>query len=569
MPALRLIFLSFLVGVWAAACGTDGRRPLPTPDLLSSGTGFRQAAVVCAHPLAAKAGRLALLFGGNAVDAAVAVHFALAVVYPNAGNLGGGGFMMYRPAAGQVYCLDFREVAPQAAHRTLFLDNKGRPVPGLSTETALAAGVPGSVAGLAEAHRRFGRLPWYWLLKPAVHLAEKGFPVTARQAEELNENAPLFRERNPKCPPFVAPRPEGWQAGDTLRQPELARALLGLAQEGPSCFYTGWIADSLEAWMRAHGGLITRADLQAYRPVWRRPLHVLLDTLDLWAPPPPSAGGLSVLQMLRLQSLLRWPPQSLHHPEMVWRYCHAAHLAFEDRYLYAADPDHLPVPVELLLDSAYLLRRYRTLELHRFAPWPGRGSAAFHESTTHFSIADAEGGLLALTTTLNDSYGSRLCVCGAGFLLNNEMDDFSVAPGVKNLYGLPGSPRNAVAPGRRMVSSMAPILVERRGRPFLAVGTPGGTTIVSTLYLTLYWTLVLNQPLEAFHSQKRYHYQALPDVLFHEEGAWSDSLAGRLRTMGLVLRSRAPIGRMDGLQRRDGLWYAAPDPRGDDAAEGF
>lgn len=529
--------------------------------------GYR-AAVVCAHPLAAKVGKLALLAGGNAVDAAVAVHFALAVVYPNAGNLGGGGFMLVRMVPDSIYCLDFRETAPRAAHAALFLDERGHPLPGLSTESVLAAGVPGSVAGLAEAHRRFGRLPWQVLLKPAVHLAEKGFPITRRQAEELNENQSWFQKHNPRCNPFKPPRAEGWRAGDTLRQPQLARALRCLAQDGPDCFYHGWIADSLEATMQERGGVITREDMQKYRPVWRTPLKKEVQGFNVWVPPPPSAGGLAVLQMI---SLLEERPEAIlppHHPEFIKLYMKLSQVAFEDRYRWLSDPDFLPVPTEMLLDITYLRQRFTELRLHTFRSLKEE-SAPAGEHTTHFSVVDSEGNVVSLTTTINDSYGSRHVVCGAGFLLNNEMDDFSVAPGVKNLFGLPGSPRNAIAPGKRMVSSMTPIIVEKDGRPVLVAGTPGGTTIPSTVFLSLYWALFLNQPLERFQKLGRYHYQGIPDVLYYESGTFADSILRMLEANGIKLKERSPIGRLDALQWREGRWYAAPDLRGDDAAEGW
>lgn len=554
--------LAVVLGVALSGCGAD------MPETQSYPAGYR-AAVVCAHPLAAKVGKLALLAGGNAVDAAVATHFALAVVYPNAGNLGGGGFMLVKLPGGQPLCLDFRETAPAAAHASMFLDRRGRPVPGLSTESVLAAGVPGSVAGLAEAHRRFGRLPWRLLLMPAVHLAEKGFPLTRNQADELNENQPLFQKHNPRCNPFAPPRSEGWRAGDTLRQPDLARALRCLAEEGPACFYTGWIADSLVATMQERGGLITQKDLRAYRPVWRSPLKANVRGYMLWAPPPPSAGGLGLLQMLQL--LEERPEAGLepHDPDFVTLYMKLTQLAFEDRYLWLSDPAFTSVPTEKLLDKDYLRRRLAEVRLHDFKPLSPVLSVPASEHTTHFSVADAEGGVVSLTTTLNDSYGSRHVVCGAGFLLNNEMDDFSVAPGVKNLFGLPGSPRNAIAPGKRMVSSMTPVIVEEKSRPVLVVGTPGGTTIPSTMALALHWALLLNRPLEHFQTLGRYHYQGVPDVLFHEAGAFSGSVRLVLEAAGVRLKQRSPIGRLDALQRREGRWYAVPDPRGDDTAEGW
>ncbi|MCS6981222.1 MAG: gamma-glutamyltransferase [Flavobacteriales bacterium] len=561
LKSAAILGAGLIVGGWE--CG-GSRSKGPNPSGI-----FREAAVVCAHPLAAAVGKLVLAAGGNAVDAAVAVHFALAVVYPNAGNIGGGGFALVRTGPHQVYCLDFRETAPQAAHENMFLNREGKPIPELSTGTVLAAGVPGSVAGMAELHQRFGCLPWPLLLKPAIQLARRGFPLTDRQAKELNENAPLFQERNPRCCYLSHPKGGAWQAGDTLRQPELARALECIAERGAPCFYSGWIADSLEAFMRSRGGLITKADLAQYRPRWRKPLSLEVGPYRVWAPPLPSAGGLSIFQMIRLANLLGLRSDSLHSPEFLRIYCKLSQLAFEDRYRYAGDPDYVHVLEESILDSAYLLRRYKEVRVGRFLPAEFIKCQETSEHTTHFSVVDGEGWAVSLTTTINDSYGSRILVCGAGFLLNNEMDDFAVAPGAANLFGLPGSPRNRIGPRRRMVSSMSPIIVEKEGQPVLVLGTPGGTTIVSTLVLALYHTLIQGRPLKEFQKVPRFHYQGSPHVLWVEAGGFKPELLRILNQENIPVRERSPIGRLDGLEYRDGYWYGVPDPRGDDAAEGF
>jgi len=453
----------------------------------------------------------------------------------------------------------------------MFQDIKGQVIPEASTSTPLASGVPGSVAGLAELHRKFGYLPFHLLLQPAIIWAERGFPLTSQQADELNENMPYFNQRNPHCNYFKRPDGRPWKERDTLKQPVLAKTLRALKIYGSKCFYSGWLADTIAQFFKSEGGIISEADLHEYKPVWRSAIKIIQDSFIIWLPPPPSAGGIAIAQMFQGLELVGDKAISMHNSAHVIQFQKLAHLAFRDRLKYICDPDFDSVPVKKLISTDYI-RKELTLYQNKTlidSAWGKSADLPFKESTTHFSIIDAEGGALSLTTTINDSYGSKIFVCGAGFLLNNEMDDFSIKQGIPNIFGLPGSKVNAIAPGKRMVSSMTPIIVTKNSKPFLVAGTPGGTTIISTMFHLLYWVLKLKQPIESFNLQKRFHYQAYPDLLFIEEGTFDEKTLEEIKKSGINLRTRGPIGRMDGLQIRDGFIFSAPDPRGNDAARGF
>lgn len=531
---------------------------------------FTKEAVVCAHPLAAEIGAEVLRSGGNAVDAAFAVHMALAVVYPSAGNLGGGGFALYRTAAGEYDFLDFRETAPAAADRTTFLDKSGNPVSGMSTATKAAAGTPGSVAGIFALHHKYGRLSSSYLLDFAIRLAENGFPVTHIQAAELTQYAAEFRERNANT---YFQKNGSWKEGDTLRQSDLARTLRRIQLKGKNGFYRGRTAALIIREMRRGNGLITKKDLASYAPLWRRPICGEYKNHRVVSAPPPSAGGIALLQMLRMAEMADFSRFYLKSPEDIFYATEIERFAYADRAKYAGDPDFVNIPVDSLLDDAYLRRRFASISSMR----PNRSEdilpANFHlpesDHTTHFSIVDAEGNAVALTTTLNDHYGSKISVTGAGFLLNNEMDDFSIKPGVANLYGLTGMDANAVAPGKRMLSSMTPTMVEKDGKLMMVLGTPGGSTIITTVFRLILSVVDFKMTLTEAVAEKRFHHQWVPDLIFHEEGAFSPEMREELMRMGYTLQQRGYIGRADCLSvGADGMLEAAPDPRGDDAAAG-
>ncbi len=531
------------------------------------------AAVVSAHPLATRVGIEVLRKGGNAVDAAIAVQFALAVVYPQAGNIGGGGFMVYyRSSSGEIAALDYREKAPAAAHERMYQDSAGNVLIEKSRFGALACGVPGSVDGMWEAHRRYGRLGWASLVDPAVRLAHEGFLITEREAELLNREQDNFRRNNRRATAFVKPTP--WKAGDRLVQKELAKTLRLIAQRGRAGFYEGPTAARIEAEMKRQGGLITQEDLRRYRSVWRKPLVFHWRGLRIITMPPPSSGGLLLAQMLMMLGNADLKAEGFHSASAVHRMVEVERRAYADRSRHMADPDFWPVPVDSLLSERYLRTRMTDFNPNRATPSqaikPGVFRNGVSEETTHLSIVDAEGNAVAVTTTLNDAYGSRVVVAGAGFILNNEMDDFSAKPGVPNLYGAIGGKANAIAPGKRPLSSMTPTIVLRNGTLSLVVGTPGGTTIPTSVFQVLLNVYEFDLPLrEAIHS-KRFHHQWEPDVLFYEEGAFSEDVLEKLRAMGHNLRQRGAIGRVEAILRQpDGRLRAVADNRGDDAAQGY
>jgi len=563
-PSLLLIILMGTLRCQAQAY-------IPFPYVIEKETVADSAAVVTAHPLATRVGLEILRRGGNAVDAAVAVQFALAVVYPQAGNIGGGGFLIYRDKAGNTAALDYREKAPAAASETMYQDSAGQVIPNKSRFGIFACGVPGSADGMWEAHRKYGRLPWAQLVDPAVILAEKGYQITEREAKQLNDEKINFIRHCKIIPDFV--KMQDWQAGDWLIQKNLANTLRRIAGEGRNGFYTGPIATLIVYEMTRQNGLITLDDLRNYHSVWRTPLEFDWRGLHLISMPPPSSGGLLLQQMLGMldESGLQ-PSDSFHSAAAVHRMVETERRAYADRAVHMGDPDFWKVPVKAIIHPDYLKTRMADFDPAKATPSTGVKAGAVKESeeTTHFSIVDAEGNAVAVTTTLNDSYGSRVVVTGAGFLLNNEMDDFSVKPGAPNLYGAIGGKANAIASGKRPLSSMTPAIITRDGRLSLVVGTPGGTTIPTSVYQVILNVYGFGRSLrEAVHA-KRFHHQWLPDEIQIEEGAFSDDVVRQLEQMGYAIRSRSPIGRVEAiLLEPDGKLRAVADNRGDDAAGGY
>jgi gamma-glutamyltranspeptidase / glutathione hydrolase len=565
-------------GWWLLALGLAACRPHSSADQAYA-PAPRQveamladtAMVVSAHPLASEIGVAVLRAGGNATDATVAVQFALAVLFPEAGNLGGGGFAVLRQANGRPLALDFREEAPGAATATMYQDSSGEVIPDLNWLGHLACGVPGSVAGLQTLHDSLGTVPWSRLIQPSVELAQQGFVVSEKEASHLNEK--LARIRRYSTRPSVFTAPAQWQAGDTLRQPELARSLALIRDQGAKGFYQGWIADSLVAEMQRGGGIITHADLQAYRAKWRAPIQGSYRNYEIISMPPPSSGGIALLQLLRLAD-----QQGLHR--MDWHTTRSVHLMAEverrvyaDRSRHLGDPDFYPVPRDTLLSQAYLQSRLADYD-------PQRATASQQidpldlpvepEQTTHTSIVDAAGNAVSLTTTLNGWYGNCVVVGGAGFFLNNEMNDFSAKPGEPNFFGLIGDEANAIAPGKRMLSSMTPTIVLRDSALWVVVGTPGGATIITSVFQQIVNVAHFGFNMQASVEAPRFHHQWLPDTIKHEPGAFSPALMDSLRAMGHALAPRGPIGRVDAIRvRSDGRLEGGADPRGDDAARGY
>jgi gamma-glutamyltranspeptidase/glutathione hydrolase len=533
---------------------------------------YRNGMVVSARLEASQVGVDILKKGGNAVDAAVAVQFALAVVYPNAGNLGGGGFMVYRSAKGETNSLDFREKAPAAASRNMYLDSLGQPLVDKSLYGTLAAGVPGSVAGMFEAHQKYGKLKWADLIEPAVMLAQDGFKVTAKQAAELNKLRTDFTRLNPLGTALIK---EGeWKAGDQLVQAELAQTLVKIRDQGRDGFYQGTVADAVVAEMQRTGGIISKQDLQNYQAIWRKPIIGQYKGYKVITMPPPSSGGIALIQLLG--SVEGYPLKKWGHnaDSTVQIMVEAERRTYADRATHLGDPDFYKVPQKQLMESSYLKQRMSDFSWDKATLSSAIGAGvmppAEHEETTHFSIVDREGNSVSLTTTLNGSYGSLVVVKGAGFLLNNEMDDFSVKPGAPNMYGLVGGEANAIQPGKRMLSSMTPAILEKDGDLFMVVGTPGGSTIMTSVFQTILNVIDFDMSMQAAVNAKKFHHQWLPDVVQAEEDALDSVTRVKLEAKGYPIKVRGPIGRVDAiLKNKWGYYQGGADPRGDDQAVGW
>lgn len=529
-----------------------------------------RGAVACAHPLASAVGVAILRQGGNAFDAAIATQLALAVVYPNAGNLGGGGFLVAVRGNGEALALDYREQAPAKAHRDMYLDAKGQVIPNLSVNGHLSGGVPGTVAGLFATFK-YARLPFKKLVAPAIELAEKGFALTQREAASLNGIRDDLRRHNTRPTAFLK---EGeWKQGDTLFQPELAQTLRRIRDRGAAGFYEGETAALLVAEMERGNGLITAADLQSYTAKWRTPHRFWYRGHEVVSMPMPSSGGVLLHQMLKMVEAYPLASYGFLSPRAVQLMIEAERRAYADRAEYMGDADFYPVPVNRLTDSAYLLRRmqdFRTGEAgSSVAVKPGLQGRKESPETTHLSIVDAEGNAVAVTTTLNNSFGSKTVVGGAGFLLNDEMDDFSAKPGVPNLYGAVGGEANAIQPGKRMLSSMTPTIVCRNGKPFLVAGTPGGTTIATSVFQTVVDILDFGLSTDAAVNGPKFHHQWLPDEIQVEKTV-PQELRRQLEKMGYRLVEKSSIGRTEVIRiLPDGRREAVADSRGDDSAAGY
>jgi len=538
-------------------------------DIPKEATGD-SAMVVSAHPLATKVGLDILRKGGSAVDAAIAVQFALAVVYPQAGNIGGGGFLLFRGKDGKTDALDYREKAPAAATETMYLDSAGNVLPNKSRLGGLAAGVPGTVDGMWEAHKKYGRLTWGELVTPSIELAEKGFQITEQEAKNLNAEKFAFVRHSGIMPAFV--KMQDWQPGDWLIQKDLSQTLARIAGYGRDGFYGGGTAALIINEMKQQGGLITHEDLRNYRSVWRTPLEFDYKDLHIITMPPPSSGGVILRQLLAMTSDYPLKEYGFHSAAAVHLMAEAERRAYADRAEHLGDPDFWKVPIKKLTDAAYLKSRMSDFQAEKATPSAKTTAGKFKESeeTTHFSIVDAWGNAVSVTTTLNDSYGSRTVVSGGGFILNNEMDDFSAKPGAPNLYGAVGGKANAIAPNKRPLSSMTPVIATKGGKTWLVVGTPGGTTIPTSVFQIIVNVAEFGMPLPDAVQAKRFHHQWKPDKIFIEDGTLSEMVVQKLGEMGHTVEPRGPIGRVEAIIRLpNGLWQGVADQRGDDAAAGY
>lgn len=567
------IFFAFLVSKVCIA--QQNNQPLVSPKgkinpynyAIVKQKNFVNAAVSSAHPLASMVGAEIMKQGGNAFDAAIAVQYSLAVVYPGAGNIGGGGFMVARKKNGETLALDYRETAPSKASRDMYLDKNGNAIDKLSKQGRLAAGVPGTVAGLFETYKH-AKLPMATLIQPAIDLAEFGFVITAGEASSLNAHKQDFINNNSQIPAFV--KPTEWKAGDTLVQKDLANTLKRIRDNGQAGFYNGATAELIEGEM-GNGGLISLADLKNYKAVWRKNLSFNYKGHTIIGMSPPSSGGVIINQLMKMIEKRNIGKKGFHSVAAVQLMVEAERRAYADRAEHLGDPDFYKVPLKTITSDAYIAKRM--LDYDSLKPTPSSqikaGEAKESEQTTHLSIIDKEGNMVSVTTTLNGGYGSFTVVGGAGFLLNNEMDDFSVKPGVANMYGAVGGEANAIEPNKRMLSSMTPTLVIKNNKPNIVLGTPGGTTIPTSVFQTLVNILEFNMSAADAVNKPKFHHQWLPDVIMVEE-KMDDAVKKALIRMGYEIKERKAIGRTEVIKiLSNGIKDAAADIRGDDSVAGY
>lgn len=544
-------------------------------NLQQTGLVTEQAMVVSAHPLASAVGTEILRQGGNAVDAAIAVEFALAVVYPDAGNIGGGGFMIIRQQDGSIDALDYREEAPGAAHANMFLNEEGEVIEELSINGHLAAGVPGTVDGMVQLHEKYGSMPWEELVQPAVELAAKGFPLTKKEARKFNDHHDKFVKYNTVRPEFAL-RDGRWKEGDTIRLEDMAATLTRIRDQGRAGFYEGTTADLIVAEMERGGGIISKEDLAAYRAIWRQPLAATYKDFKVISMPPPSSGGIALIQLLTIieeYPVEEWGRATVNTTHLM---IEAERRVYADRAKHLGDPAFYDVPVAGLIDREYILSRMADIDLGSATSSDevSAGMPAPYEghNTTHYSIVDPMGNAVSATTTLNTTFGSKVFVAGAGFLLNNQMDDFSAKPGHANIYGMLGGEANAIEPRKRMLSSMTPTILEKNGELYMVVGSMGGSTIITTVYQIILNVIEHKLSMQSAVNAGRFHHQWYPDWVLSEWGAIGAGTSLRLWFKGHKIAPRVggTIGRADAiLVLPDGRLEGGADPRGDDAANGF
>ncbi len=530
-----------------------------------------KAAVVSAHSLASAVGVAIMQQGGNAYDAAIATQFALAVVYPGAGNIGGGGFLVsYSPTTKQSLAIDYREKAPIAANRDMYLDSLGNAQTDLSQNGHLSAGVPGTVAGLFATHK-YAVLPWSTLIQPAIDLAKQGYTLTQREADNLNYYKEEFTKNSTSS--FAFAKNTNWQNGDTLIQPDLAITLQRISLNGAKGFYEGETAQLIVEEMKRGKGIISLEDLKNYTPKIRTAIQFKYrKDYTVFTMPPSSSGG--VLLQMMMQMLENYDVKKLGHnsPAYIQLVTEIERRAYADRAEHLGDMDFYKVPLKTLLSKAYANKRmldYKPNIAQKSAIIKPGIIAKISEETTHLSVIDEKGNMVAVTTTLNGSYGSKTIVGGAGFLLNNEMDDFSIKPGVPNMYGAVGGEANSIAPGKRMLSCMTPSIVLKNGKPFIVCGTPGGTTIITSVLQTIVNIVDFNMDANQAVNNTKFHHQWLPDEVFVEKTLPQTTIT-TLQKMGYTITPRGTIGRCDIIKIiANNKYQLAADTRGEDSAAGY
>jgi len=523
--------------------------------------------VMSTQKIANDIGMQVLKEGGNAIDAAVAVGYALAVVHPVAGNIGGGGFAVIHTAVGENVTLDFREVAPGKATWDMYLDKDGNVIPNASVEGYLAAGVPGTVAGLSAMLNRYGSKNLATLIQPAINYAENGFNVTARQAETFNEYAPRLKKFASSKQYFLKSDGSNYKEGEVFVQKDLAKTLRLIAQKGPDAFYKGEIAELIAKDMSANGGIITKEDLAKYKPIWREPVKGTYRGYDIISMSPPSSGGTHIIQILNvlegfdLKSMGYGSSQAVHVLAEAMRY------AYADRSEFMGDPDYIKIPLKGLISKDYAAEIRSKIDLNKATPSTDvkPGQPAMHEgtNTTHYSIVDKWGNAVSITYTINDYYGSGAAVKGAGFLLNNEMDDFSIKPGVANIYGLVGGDANAIEPYKRPLSSMSPTIILKEGKLFMVVGSPGGSRIITTVQQVISNVIDYDMNIREAVDAPRVHMQWQPDELRIEKNGLVKDVVNNLTVMGYKVVTRGNMGDVNAIliDPSSGIMYGSGDPR--------
>ncbi len=539
----------------------------------------RQGMVTSAHPLASEVGLKVLQQGGNAIDAAIATTLAISVVEPFSAGIGGGGFLLIRVGStGEIKTLDFRERAPLAATRTMYLDHQGKVRPRASIDGYLAVAVPGTIAGLYEAHQRYGKLPWKEAVAPSVHLAQDGFLVSKRLSDAIARRELL--QQSPVARSIFTHNGKPLQPGERLIQKDLAKTLQTIAAH-PQSFYTGKIAEAIVRDMKTNAGLITLEDLKRYHPIWRDPVCGNFRVYRVCSMPPPSSGGVHLLQILNIIGDTDLKALGWHHPDALHLIVEAMRIAYADRAEYLGDPDFIKVPVAALISPAYGKLRRQEIDPKQARPWNAvravapqtleqiMNSKESHD-TSHLNVVDGAGNAVSLTFTVNLGFGAGVVAKGTGIVLNNEMDDFSTAPNVPNAFGLVGRDANAIAPGKTPLSSMTPTIVTQNSQIRLVVGAPGGSTIITTVLQVVLNTLVYDMDVKRAVAAPRLHHQWLPDRLQVEQWGFDRLTLEDLRRRGHKVEEGGSWGNGNAIVRTpDGWLEGAVDPRGEGAADGF